>query len=84
MAPPAARNTLHRTEARIIYSGDTRNCDCSATAASQGAPVYSIVGSRTNQREGVMNLVSSLVFLVRSMLNGNIASSLVHDDLVML
>ena len=40
MAPPAARNTLHRTEARIIYSGDTRNCDCCATAAGQGAPVY--------------------------------------------
>ena len=40
MAPPATRNTLHRTATRIIYSGDTRNCDCSATAASQGAPVY--------------------------------------------
>jgi len=40
MAPPAARNTLHRTEARIVYSGDTRNCDCCATAAGQGAPVY--------------------------------------------
>ena len=40
MAPPAARNTLHRTEARIIYSGDTRNCDCRATAAGQGAQVY--------------------------------------------
>ena len=39
MAPPAVRNTLHRTEARIIYSGDTRNCDCCATAAGQGAPV---------------------------------------------
>jgi hypothetical protein len=38
----------------------------------------------TNQRVGVMNLVSSLVFPVRSMLNGNIASLLVRDDLVML
>ena len=38
----------------------------------------------TNQRVGVMSLVSSLVFPVRSMLNGNIASSLAHDDLVML
>lgn len=40
IAPPAAKNTLHRTEARIVYSGDTRNCDCCATAAGQGAPVY--------------------------------------------
>ena len=40
MAPPATRNTLHRTATRIIYSGDTRNCDCCATAAGQGAPVY--------------------------------------------